>query len=264
MAEIDEMKTIYKVIIAAARRKDLVRYSELIAMHNWPRGSAAGILGKRLNELLKVCKWRGWPAMAVIVVRQHYDRLTDNNLEAFVRGARDAGYIVEDPEEFQDKQREFLYKWAPTAPDALVLSEQEIQDLFKGTRNWHAADDSLIDDSDQEDDSGEANAQPDSRQPRTNGSGTKSTAPHQNTGAPPDGSNEEIINQLREDVETLKKEQKRTNQTIRELQQEVKKNHKESLKRTDSKFDKLSERLVYFVLGIVAIIISAVGVSFSI
>ena len=264
MTKRDELEATYKVILAAARRKDLVRYSELIALHNWPEGNATRILGSQLNALVKICQWRGWPAMAVIVVRQHYDRLTDNNLKAFIRGARDAGYTIKDPEEFQDEQREFLYRWAPTAPDTLDLSDQEVQDLFQGTRDWHTNDDSLIDDSDQEDDSGEANAQPDNNPLGTSESGTKSPASNQDTSTHSDGNNEEIINQLREDVETLKEEQKKTNQTIKELQQEVENNHKKSLERTDSKFDKLSERLVYFVLAVVAIIVSAVGVSLSI
>ena len=260
MTESDELKTIYKAILTAARRKGLARYSELIDLHNWPGDSAAWILGNRLDALVKVCRWRGWPAMAVIVVRKNYNRLTDNNLAAFVRGTRNAGYAVTDPEEFQEKQREFLYKWAPTAPDTLDLSDREIQDLFMGTRDWHTNDDSLNDDGDRGGDSGEANARPDSSPPKTIGSGTKDSAPHQNLGTPPDGNNEETIRQLKQEVETLKKEQRKTDKTVKELQQEVEKNHKESLERTDSKFDKLSERLVYFVLAIVAIIISAVGV----
>ena len=259
----DELETIYKVIVAAARRKGLVRYSELIALHNWPEGSAARILGNRLNELLKVCWRRGWPAVAVIVVRKYDDRLTGNNLAAFVRGARDAGYTVTNPEIFEAEQRKFLYDWAPTAPDTLDISDQEIQDLFKNTRVRHTNDDSLIDD-DQEDDNGETTAQLEDKPPRTGGSGTKDSASHQNVGTSSDGNNEETILQLREEVETLKKEQRKTDKIVKELQQEVEKNHKESLERTDSKFDKLSERLVYFVLAIVAIIISAVGVSFSI
>lgn len=264
MTNRDELETIYKVIVAAARRKGLVRYSELIALHNWPEGSAARTLGERLNDLLKVCWRRGWPAMAVIVVRKYDDRLTGGNLAAFVRGARAAGYIVKDPEEFEAEQRKFLYDWAPAAPDTLDISDQEIQEILKATRDRHANDDSLIDDGDQEGDSGEANTRPDSNPPKTSGSGTKESAPHQNVGIPSDGNNEKTIRQLRKEIETLKKEQIKTNKTVKELQQEVEKNHKESLERTDSKFDKLSERLVYFVLAIVAIIISAVGVSFSI
>ena len=263
MTKKDELEATYKVILAAARRKDFVRYSELIALHNWPEDNATRILGSQLNALVKVCRWRGWPAIAVIVVRQHYDRLTDNNLKAFIRGARDAKYTVNDPEEFQDEQREFLYRWAPTAPDTLDLSDQEVQDLFKGTRDWHTNDDSLIDDSDQEDNSGEASVQPDNNPPRTGGSDTKDPAPHQNTGTPSDRNNEEIINQLREEIETLKKDQKRTDNTIKELQQEVENKHKESLERTDSKFDKISERLVYFVLGTVAIIVPAISVLYA-
>lgn len=260
----EELKTIYQVILAAARRKDLVRYSELIDLHNWPRDSAAGILGTRLDALVKVCCQRNWPAMAVIVVRKNYDRLTDNNLRAFVRGTRDAGYTVKDPEDFQEKQKEFLYMWAPTAPDKLDLSDQEIQVLFKGTRDWHINDDSLINDSDKQDNSGEANAQPNNSYTKTGDTVPKNLAPHQNKGTPSGRNNEEEISQLREEVEALKKKQKRTDKTIRELQKEVKKKHKESLEHADSKFGKFSERLVYYVLGIVAIIISAMGINYAI
>lgn len=264
MVNKDELEATYKVIIAAARRKGLVRYSELITLHNWPEGRAKQIMGSQLDALVKVCRHRGWPAMAAIVVRKDHDRLTDNNLTAFVRGTRGAGYTVEDPEEFQDKQRELLYNWAPTAPDTLDLGNHEIQDIFGVVSDRHSNDDSLIDDIDQEDDSGKANAQPNSSLQRTSGLGTKDPATHQNKDIPSDRNNEEEIIQLREDVEALKKDQKRTAKTIKELQQELENKHKESVERTDSKFDKLSERLVYVVLAIVAIIVSTVGVIFSI
>ena len=130
MTKKDELEATYKVILAAARRKGLVYTSKLIDLHNWPEGGATQVLGNQLNALVKVCRRRGWPAMAVIVVKQHYDRLTDKNLKAFIRGSRNAKYTVNDPEEFQDEQREFLYRWAPTAPDTLDLSDQEVQDLF--------------------------------------------------------------------------------------------------------------------------------------
>lgn len=264
MVNKDELEATYKVIVAAARRKGLVRYSELITLHNWPEGRAKQIMGSQLDALVKVCRHRGWPAMAAIVVRKDHDRLTDNNLTAFVRGTRGAGYTVEDPEEFQDKQRELLYNWAPTAPDTLDLGNHEIQDIFGVASDRLSNDDSLIDDIDQEDDSGKANARPNSSLQRTSGLGTKDPATHQNKGTPSDGDNEEIICQLREEIETLKKEQKRTDKVIKELQKEVERKHMESIERTDSKFDKLSERLMYVVIGIVAIIISAIGVSYAI
>lgn len=261
----DELETIYMAILAAARRKGLTRYSELIALQNQTRGQNVRVkLKTRLNELLKICKRRNWPAMPVIVVGQHDDLLSDNSLSKFTEGAVNAGYSVQNKRKFEATQRQNLYDWAPTAPDTLDLSDQEIQDLFNGTRDWHVDDDSLIDDSDQEDSGGETTARPDINPPRASGGGPKDSTPQQDIGTSSDENNEKTISQLREEVETLKKEQKKTDKTIKELQQEVKKNHKESLERTDSKFDKLSKRLVYFILGIVAIVISAVGVSFAI
>lgn len=260
----DELEATYKVIIAAARQKGFVNYSELITLHKWPEDNATRMMGDQLNALVKVCRWRGWPAMAAIVVRKDHNRLTDNNLAAFVRGTRNAGYTVTDPEEFQDNQRELLYNWAPMAPDTLDLSDQEAQDLSKSTGNRPANDDSLIEDSDQMDNGDEMNAQQNSNAPKPRGNSTKDSAPHRNIGTPSDGNNEETIHQLREEIETLKKEQKKTDQTVRELQQEIEKKHRESLERTDSKFDKISERLMYVVLTIVVIIISTVGVMFAI
>lgn len=189
----NELETIYKVILTAAQRKDLVRYSELIALHNWPQDFAARTLGNRLNELLKVCRRRRWPAMAVIVVRKYDDRLTGSNLAAFVRGARDAGYIVRNPEDFEAEQRKFLYDWAPTAPDTLDLSDPGIQDILKSTRHRHADDDSLIDDIDQEEDSGKANTRPYNNRPRTSGHGTKDPTTHQSKDTPSERDDEEAI-----------------------------------------------------------------------
>lgn len=205
MTNKDELEATYKVIIGAARQKGLVRYSELITMHKWPEDSATRMMGNQLDALVKVCCRRGWPAMAVIVVRKHYDRLTDNNLAAFVRGSRNAGYTVEDPEDFQDKQRELLYMWAPIAPYSLDLSEQEIQDIFLNTHDQHANDALLIDDNDQDDDNGEANVQPEKSPPRTSEIGAKDLTPYQKKGLS-SANNKTKIDQLGDGMETSERD----------------------------------------------------------
>ena len=123
MTEKEELNAIYKAILTAARQNDMVRYSDLIALLDLAHGQKPEVaLKTRLHKLLKICKRRSWPAMSAIAVGKNDVLLTDKGLSSFVEGSRNAGYAVQDPREFEAKQKEALYRWAPSAPNSLDLS----------------------------------------------------------------------------------------------------------------------------------------------
>lgn len=135
MTETDELNAIYKAILAAARQQGLARYSDLIALQDLAHGQRPELTLKiRLHKLLKICKRRDWPAISVVVVGEHDVLLSQKGLSSFVEGARNAGYAVQDPREFETEQKEALYRWVPSAPDSLDLSDHEMQKLSQTIR----------------------------------------------------------------------------------------------------------------------------------
>ena len=135
MTERDELNAIYKAILTAARQKGLIRYSDLIALQNLVHGQPPEVtLRIRLHRLLLICRRRDWPAMSAIVVGKHDVLLSDKGLSSFVEGARNAGYAVQTPREFEAEQKEALYLWAPSAPDSLDLGDREIQEFSRPSR----------------------------------------------------------------------------------------------------------------------------------
>ena len=139
MTERDELNAIYKAILVAARQKGLARYSDLMALQDPPPGQKPNVVLKtRLHDLLKICRRRGWPAISVIVVGKSDALLSDDGLWSFVQGSRNAGYTVQDPREFEAKQKDALYRWASSAPDSLDLSDHEPQEHSQATRGTDA------------------------------------------------------------------------------------------------------------------------------
>ena len=141
MNERDEINAIYKVIVASARQKELARYSDLMALQDPAQGQHPGVaLRTRLHELLKICRRRNWPAMSAIVVGERDVLLSDKGLSSFVEGARNAGYALQEPRKFETEQKEALYRWAPSAPDSLDLSNQEVRELSRAIRGADVGD----------------------------------------------------------------------------------------------------------------------------
>ena len=139
MTEKEELNAIYKAILAAARQNELVGYSDLIALLDLANGQRPNVaLKTRLHTLLKICGRRNWPAMSAIVVGKHDVLLSDTGLLSFMEGSRNAGYAVQDPRAFEAEQKEALYRWAPSAPNSLDLSDHELRELSQATRGADA------------------------------------------------------------------------------------------------------------------------------
>ena len=139
MTEKRELSAIYKAILTAARQNELVRYSDLIALLDLAYGQKPEVaLRIRLHALLKICGRRNWPAMSAIVVGKHDVMLSDTGLLSFVEGSRNAGYAVQDPRAFEAEQKEALYRWAPSAPNSLDISDHELRELSQATRGADA------------------------------------------------------------------------------------------------------------------------------
>ena len=141
MTERDELNAIYKAILAAARQQGLARYSDLIALLDLAHGQPSKVtLRTRLHKLLKICRRRDWPAISAIVVGEHDVLLSDKGLSSFLEGAGNAGYAVQDPREFETKQKEALYRWAPSAPNSLDLGDHELRELSQAIRGADTVD----------------------------------------------------------------------------------------------------------------------------
>ena len=141
MTERDELNAIYKAILAAARQQGLARYSDLIALQNLVHGQPPEVtLRIRLHRLLLICSRRDWPAISAIVVGENDVLLSQKGLSSFVKGARNAGYPVQDPREFEAAQKEALYRWVPSAPDSLDISDHELRELSQVVRGADACD----------------------------------------------------------------------------------------------------------------------------
>ena len=141
MTERDELNAIYKAILAAARQQGLARYSDLIALLDLAHGQPSKVtLRTRLHKLLKICRRRDWPAISAIVVGEHDVLLSDKGLSSFLEGAGNAGYAVQDPREFETKQKEAFYRWAPSAPNSLDLGDHELRELSQAIRGADTVD----------------------------------------------------------------------------------------------------------------------------
>lgn len=112
MIERDEMNAIYRAILAAARQKWLARYSDLMALQGLVPGQPPKVtLRIRLYKLLQICRRRDWPAMSAFVVGKHDALLSDKGLAGFVEGARNAGYAVQNPREFEAGRKRHSIFW---------------------------------------------------------------------------------------------------------------------------------------------------------
>ena len=78
--------------------------------------------------------------MSAIVVGENDILLSQKGLSSFVKGARNAGYPVQDPRVFEAAQKEALYRWVPSAPDSLDISDHELRELSQVVRGADTAD----------------------------------------------------------------------------------------------------------------------------
>ena len=117
-----ELQITYQAILDFARRGDLIAYSDIAQYHGRVVLHVRSSIKKHLNELMKICHDRDWPAIPVIVVKKGEPILTENR-DVFVEKAREVGYIVPNDYEFVTTQMSKVFEWAKDAPATLEDDE---------------------------------------------------------------------------------------------------------------------------------------------
>ena len=113
-----ELQITYKAILDFARREDVIAYSDIALQHGREAFHVRSSIRKHLNELMKICRGRDWPAIPVIVVKKGETVLTKYR-DTFIDQAKEVGYTVENDDEFVHTQMSKVFEWAKDAPDIL-------------------------------------------------------------------------------------------------------------------------------------------------
>ena len=121
MSYVLDIQTTYRTILAAARERRLVSYTDIADAQGKRISRVRDELIRQLDEILCISRRRGWPALTAIVVNQNADGLEGAALEGFAKSAALAGYEVGDPREFADEQKWAVFATAPTTPEVLDM-----------------------------------------------------------------------------------------------------------------------------------------------
>ena len=115
-----DLKTTYRAILEAARRRQFISYGDLAKANGADWQKVRYAMNHHLGELVRVAVQRGWPMPSAIVVNQQSvesGTLDGSARQGFLAAARQYGLEVDDPEAFVKRQQKELFDWAPIAPD---------------------------------------------------------------------------------------------------------------------------------------------------
>ena len=130
-------------ILAAARDDRLVSYEEIAEAHNGNLFEVYDEIFDHLEDILKVCFQKDWPAVTVIVVNPGTKVLTGMALVRFAYSAKSAGYRFDDAGKFVIDQTASVFEWAKTAIKIPDLPNRETPQLHAGiirTNKWSAVE----------------------------------------------------------------------------------------------------------------------------
>ena len=115
-----DLKTTYRAILEAARRRQFISYGDLAKANGADWQKVRYAMNRHLGELVRIAVQRGWPMPSAIVVNQQSLEsgvLEGSARQGFLAAARENGIEVDDPDAFVRQQQNDLFDWAPTAPD---------------------------------------------------------------------------------------------------------------------------------------------------
>ena len=154
MSDKPELQITYKAILDYAREGKVLSYSDIAQRHGRPVRELRSTIRKHLNDLMKICYDRNWPALPAIVVSKNEEIITERR-GAFVSSAKNTGYTVRDEMKFIKVNMSRLYEWAVTASDMLtedgVIWERASDLIIGEERNYWfvgSADQGIIDQTD--------------------------------------------------------------------------------------------------------------------
>ena len=118
----EKLKLAYRTILFCTRRETFISYGELanIIGWDWPkdRFRVHGLLG----DLMDICGQQNWPAFsAMVVLKENIETGTidGKTLDGLIEKAESLGYLIENRENFIDKQQSKMFTWVNSAPDDL-------------------------------------------------------------------------------------------------------------------------------------------------
>ena len=123
-----DLRTTYSAILDAARGKRFISYGDLAKANDANWQSVWREMNLHLGALVKIAAARDWPMPTAIVVPQaniETGILDGTARDGFVNAARDFGFEFSDPAAFVKEQQQAMFDWAETAPDELVLPQDE-------------------------------------------------------------------------------------------------------------------------------------------
>ena len=126
-----DLQTTYRAILDAARSRRYITYGALAKANAADWNKVRFEMNHHLGHLMELAVKRGWPIPSSIVVSQEdlaTGTLDGTPREGFVTAARELGLAVEDSEAFVKDQQQRMFSWAPTAPDVLDESADQLND----------------------------------------------------------------------------------------------------------------------------------------
>ena len=123
-----DLQTTYRAILDAARDKRFISYSEVAEANNADWRKVRYKIPHHLYNLVKTAAARDWPIPSAIVVsKSNLDTgvFEESALGGFIGAAKELGYNVGDARTFVINQQQAVFDWAHTAPDELILREDE-------------------------------------------------------------------------------------------------------------------------------------------
>ena len=129
-----DMQITYGMIVAAARERRVLHYTDIADAHGIEWSPA---VFRHLGKVLEVSFKRSWPALTAIIVPMRTDHLSGKGLEGFCDSARRAGYEFDDCETFAREQMEAVFEWAQTAdPEFTIESNGDEDDKRDEGDHW--------------------------------------------------------------------------------------------------------------------------------
>ncbi|MEX2628536.1 MAG: AAA family ATPase [Tistlia sp.] len=134
MTEQLDLNTTYKAILEAARTRQFISYGDLAKVNGAAWRKVRRAMNHHLGDLVEIAAKRDWPMPSAIVVNKSNvgsGLLEGEARDGFINAAKSFGFDVIDPAAFVREQQDALFAWAPTAPNELELTSEELAKFQK-------------------------------------------------------------------------------------------------------------------------------------
>ena len=123
-----DLRRTYRAILDAARNGRFISYSDIAKANDAEWQTVRYQMNRHLGNLVEIAAANDWPMPSAIVVTKdniENGKLDGSARDGFIKAAKQIGFVVSDPRTFVEEQQKAVFDWAKTAPDELVLSQEE-------------------------------------------------------------------------------------------------------------------------------------------